>query len=72
VFPSAARFDELRAWLVAEYEKPSSSRDAEAAAIFAELGLDEAARSPGPKRHLLESARFRALLAAEPPLARAA
>ncbi|HZT93132.1 MAG TPA: single-stranded-DNA-specific exonuclease RecJ [Gaiellaceae bacterium] len=72
VFPSATRFDELRAWLVAEYEKAAPSRDPEAAAIFAELGLDEAARAPGSKRHLLESARFRALLAAEPPLARAA
>src|SRR3954453_6264947 len=72
VFPSAARFDELRAWLVAEYEKPPANRDAAAVAIFAELGLDEIARSPGAKRHLLESPRFRALLAAEPPLARAA
>ncbi len=72
VFQSAARFDELRRWLVAEYEEPPASRDAEAAVIFAELALDEVARSPGAKRHLLESARFRALLVAEPPLARAA
>jgi single-stranded-DNA-specific exonuclease len=72
VFESAARFDELRAWLVAEYEKPAASRDAEAMAIFAELGLDAVGRSGGAKRHLLESARFRALLAAEPPLAHAA
>jgi len=72
VFQGAARFDELRAWLVAEYEKPAASRDAEAAAIFAELGFDAVERGQGPKRHLLESPRFRALLAAEPPLARAA
>jgi single-stranded-DNA-specific exonuclease len=72
VFQSAARFDELRAWLVAEYEKPPASRDAEAAAIFAELGLDEVAHATGAKRHLLESSRFRALLATELPLARAA
>jgi single-stranded-DNA-specific exonuclease len=72
VFQSAARFDELRTWLVAEYEKPQASRDAEAAAIFAELGFDELALSRGTKRHLLESLRFRALLAAEPSLARAA
>jgi len=72
VFQGAARFDELRAWLVAEYEKPAASRDAEAAAIFAELGFDAVERGRGPKRHLLESPRFRALLAAEPPLARAA
>jgi len=72
VFQSAARFDELRAWLVAEYEKLPANRDAEAAAVFLELGLDEVDRSHGAKRHLLESSRFRALLAAEPPLARAA
>jgi single-stranded-DNA-specific exonuclease len=72
VFDSAPRFEDLRAWLVAEYEKPPASRDAEAAAIFAELGFDELARSPGAKRDLLESSRFRALLDTEPPLARAA
>jgi single-stranded-DNA-specific exonuclease len=72
VFQSPARFDELRTWLVAEYEKPPAGRDAEAAGIFLELGLDEGERSRGSKRHLLESPRFRALLAAEPPLARAA
>ncbi|HEU5244527.1 MAG TPA: single-stranded-DNA-specific exonuclease RecJ [Gaiellaceae bacterium] len=72
VFQSAVRFDELRAWLVAEYEQPPARRDTEAAAIFTELGLDELARSAGAKRHLLESPRFRALLATEPPLARAA
>jgi hypothetical protein len=72
VFQSPPRFDELRAWLVAEYEKPPASRDAEAAGIFLELGLDELERSRGAKRHLLDSPRFRALLAAEPPLARAA
>ncbi|HEU5243767.1 MAG TPA: DHHA1 domain-containing protein, partial [Gaiellaceae bacterium] len=73
VFQSAVRFDELRAWLVAEYEQPPASRDAEAVEIFTELGLDELARSTtGAKRHLLESPRFRALLATELPLARAA
>jgi len=63
IFPAAERFDELREWLVAEYRKPVESRDAVAAAIFEELG-------PG-RRHLLESARFRALLE-QPALARAA
>ena len=63
IFPSAERFDELRAWLVADYRKPAELRDPVAAAIFAELG-------PG-KRHLLESERFRALLE-QPALARAA
>ena len=63
IFAADPRFAELRTWLVAEYRKPAESRAAEAAAIFAELG--------DGKRHLLESERFRALLAA-PALARAA
>jgi single-stranded-DNA-specific exonuclease len=68
VFGSAARFDELREWLVAEYRKPEAARDSEAAAIFAELQLELG------ERHLLESPRFRALLEREPEaaLARAA
>ena len=39
------------------------------AAIFAELEIEEAGLG---RRHLLESERFRALLAREPALARAA
>jgi single-stranded-DNA-specific exonuclease len=67
VFSSAAQFEQLREWLVAEYRKPVASRDLEAASIFAELELELG------ERHLLESERFRALLVAEPPvLARAA
>jgi single-stranded-DNA-specific exonuclease len=67
VFAADPRFGELRDWLVAEYRKPDAARDAEAAAIFAELELELG------ERHLLESERFRALLAAgEPALARAA
>jgi single-stranded-DNA-specific exonuclease len=67
VFAADPRFDELREWLVAEYRKPEAARDREAAAIFAELQLELG------ERHLLESERFRALLAAgEPALARAA
>jgi single-stranded-DNA-specific exonuclease len=72
VFPAAPRFPELRDWLVSEYRKPSSSRDQEAALIFAELGLDTPGGAGLTRRHLLESARFRALLTEEPPLARAA
>jgi single-stranded-DNA-specific exonuclease len=64
IFAATPRFDELRDWLVAEYRKAPEVRDAEAVAIFAELGPT--------KRHLLESERFRALLAGEPALARAA
>jgi single-stranded-DNA-specific exonuclease len=67
VFGAPERFDELRAWLVAEFRKPSETRDRAAAEIFAELELELG------ERHLLESERFRALLAAgEPALARAA
>jgi single-stranded-DNA-specific exonuclease len=71
VFSSAPGLAELRDWLVAEYKKPAASRDSEAQAIFAELGLD-ADEGTGPRRHVLESTRFRALLATEPRLARAA
>jgi len=68
IFDASPRFDQLRAWLVAEYRTPAAARDAEAAAIFAELEVEDAGIG---RRHLLESARFRALLA-QPPLARAA
>jgi single-stranded-DNA-specific exonuclease len=69
VFPAAERFESLRAWLVAEYRKPHDGRDPEAVAVFAELELRETGFQ---RRHLLESERFRALLAGEQPLARAA
>jgi len=72
VFPSAARYDELREWLVAEYRKPPAARDVEAQAILAELGFEESVADEVPRRHLLESSRFRALLTSEPSLARAA
>jgi single-stranded-DNA-specific exonuclease len=64
IFAADSRVEELRDWLVAEYRKPEAARDAEAAAILAELG-------PG-KRHVLESERFRTLLSGTPVLARAA
>jgi single-stranded-DNA-specific exonuclease len=67
VFASAPRYRELREWLAEEWRNPTAARDPEAAAIFAELRLEDGAR-----RDLLESPRFRALLAAEPPLAAAA
>jgi single-stranded-DNA-specific exonuclease len=66
VFPTAPRYLELRQWLTGEWRKPVTARDPSAAAIFSELGLEG-----GRRRDLLESARFRALLVAE-PLARAA
>ncbi len=68
VFPTAPRYLELRDWLAREWRKPESARDAEARAIFAELAFDAGAL----RRDLLESPRFRALLAAEQPLAKAA
>jgi single-stranded-DNA-specific exonuclease len=64
VFEREDRYVELREWLKSEWRK--EVRDPAAAAIFEELALGE-----GRKRHLLESERFRALLA-EPELARAA
>ncbi|HUJ56166.1 MAG TPA: single-stranded-DNA-specific exonuclease RecJ [Gaiellaceae bacterium] len=67
VFPTPRRYHELRSWLAQEWRKPAAARDPEAAAIFAELALEEDHR-----RDLLESSRFRALLAAEQPLAHAA
>jgi len=66
VFPTASRYLELRDWLASEWRKPAAARNPEAVAIFGELGLAD-----GGRRDLLESARFRALLEAE-PLARAA
>jgi single-stranded-DNA-specific exonuclease len=69
IFPAAGGFDALRAWLVAEYEKPPQARHRDAAAVFAELELGETGLQ---RRHLFESARFRALLAGEPALAKAA
>jgi single-stranded-DNA-specific exonuclease len=69
IFVADARYDELRDWLVAEFRKPVQARSADAAAVFAELEVGEAGLG---RRHLLESERFRALLAGEPALARAA
>ena len=68
IFAAAPQYGELHSWLRAEWQKAEAARDTEARAIFGELGLVEG----GPRRDLLESPRFRALLAAEPPLARAA
>jgi single-stranded-DNA-specific exonuclease len=70
VFAADEQFDALREWLVAEYRKPAGVRHADAVAIFAELEIAEAGLG---RRHLLESERFRALLAtATPALAEAA
>jgi single-stranded-DNA-specific exonuclease len=67
VFPTPPRYRELREWLANEWRKPEQGRDPVAVAIFAELSLED-----GLRRDLLDSARFRALLATEPRLAHAA
>jgi single-stranded-DNA-specific exonuclease len=65
VFESDERYVELRQWLKTQWR--AEARDPAAAEIFAELALAEG----GARRHLLESAHFRALLES-PALARAA
>jgi single-stranded-DNA-specific exonuclease len=71
LFATSPRFEELRDWLVREYQRAPAMRDTEAQAIFAELGLDGVDEGSG-RRHLLESERFRGLLVAPSPLAHAA
>jgi hypothetical protein len=66
VFDGDDRFDEVYAWLRAQWGE-AHARDPRAQAIFDELELEDG----GPKRHPLESDTFRALLA-EPALLRAA
>ncbi len=65
IFDADDRFDELYSWLRTQWT--AERRAAEAEAIFAELEVE----AGGPRRHPLESATFRALLA-EPALLRAA
>jgi single-stranded-DNA-specific exonuclease len=61
------RYESLRTWLAGEFRKGEAARATEAQAIFAELGLERG----GPRRQLLESDAFRALLE-DVPLAEAA
>ena len=68
IFDADDRFDELRDRLAAIWRRGEAAWTADARAIFEELGLGP---DGAPRRHLLESARFRELLAS-PPLARAA
>jgi single-stranded-DNA-specific exonuclease len=65
LFDAHDRYDDLRAWLAQLWRSGESAWTADARAIFEELGF---AADAAPRRHLLESARFRELLA-EPPLA---
>jgi single-stranded-DNA-specific exonuclease len=65
VFDADDRFDEVYAWLRAQWRQ--QRRDPQAEAIFTELEVEEG----GPRRHPLESETFRSLLA-QPALLRAA
>jgi hypothetical protein len=65
VFDADDRFDEVYEWLRAQWQ--AQPRDAQAQVIFDELEVEEG----GPKRHPLESEKFRALLE-QPALLRAA
>ena len=67
IFDSADRYEELRAWLAAQWTLAEAERDATAREVFAELELDNGG---GARRQLYESEQFRELL--EAPLERAA
>jgi single-stranded-DNA-specific exonuclease len=69
VFDADPRYRELRDWLAGLWRAGSEAWPAEAAAIFAELGID---RDGALRSHLLESPTFRKLLAEPAPLAEAA
>jgi single-stranded-DNA-specific exonuclease len=69
VFDAEPRYRELREWLARAWRQEQAARPPQAAAIFAELGLDA---DGTPRRHLLESAEFRRLLDEPPALAEAA
>jgi single-stranded-DNA-specific exonuclease len=62
VFDAHERCEELRDWLAEQWRAGETAWSDEARAIFAELGLSDG----GPKRSLLESPTFRALLDGEP------
>ncbi len=67
IFDTDRRYEELRAWFVAQWRLPEGTRDADASAVFDELGL-----AAGGRRSLLESQTFRRLLEEPAPLAEAA
>jgi single-stranded-DNA-specific exonuclease len=59
LYDAAEEYEPLREWLVGLWREGESSWTPDARRIFAELGVSEG----GPKRQLLESESFRALLA---------
>jgi single-stranded-DNA-specific exonuclease len=67
IFDAADRYEELRAWLAAQWKLREAERDPTAVEVFAELELDGDAEA---RRQLYESELFRAML--EAPLERAA
>jgi hypothetical protein len=67
VFDAVDGFDELRTWLLEQWQAGEAAWTPEARAIFAELELAD-----GVRRSLLESPTFRALLEQKPTLAVAA
>jgi single-stranded-DNA-specific exonuclease len=69
VFEGDPRYRELRDWLARLWRDGAGAWTADAAAIFAELGLENGHSN---RRHLLESATFRRLLEEPPSLAEAA
>ncbi|HET9324026.1 MAG TPA: single-stranded-DNA-specific exonuclease RecJ [Gaiellaceae bacterium] len=62
IFETPERHEALRDWLAQEFRKDERERDPTAQRIFDELGLE----AGGPRRQLLESEAFRALLHDEP------
>src|SRR5439155_18352096 len=66
IFDTPDRYGELRTWLADEWRAKPEERSAEAAAIFAELGLDGGSES---RRHLVESPTFLAVLREQLPIA---
>ncbi len=67
VLDAPERYESLRDWLADQWRLPAAERSPDAAAIFAELGLDA---ETSVKRPLLESEAFRALVdEPEPDLA---
>jgi single-stranded-DNA-specific exonuclease len=66
IFDTPDRYGELRSWLAEQWLTKPAERSPEAAAIFAELGLEEAIDG---RRHLVESPTFLAVLREPLPLA---
>jgi single-stranded-DNA-specific exonuclease len=62
ILETPERYESLRRWLADEFRKDEAARDSTAEAIFEQLGVEPG----GPRRALLESDAFRALLAEEP------